>query len=243
MNQQKIKSYLNWSGGKDSSLCLYKILQDEKYAVDALLTSVNAAHDRISMHGVRRQLLISQAASIGLPLHTIELPEQPSMAEYDSAMLDKVNFLQENGFIASVFGDIFLEDLRAYRERTLSSAKINCVFPLWKVPTDKLMEEFLKAGFKAIIVCVNEQYLDKSFCGRLIDDTFIRDLPSNVDICGENGEYHSFVYDGPVFKYPVNFKKDRIVRRTYASPNTASDDRCRMDTDSSYGFYFCDLKP
>jgi diphthamide synthase (EF-2-diphthine--ammonia ligase) len=105
------------------------------------------------------------------------------------------------------------------------------------------MEEFLSLGFKAIVVCVNEQYLDKSFCGRLIDNAFIRDLPSNVDICGENGEYHSFVFDGPVFKHPIFFKKGEIIRRTYASPKTNASDTCPMDTASEYGFYFCDLMP
>jgi uncharacterized protein (TIGR00290 family) len=232
---------MNWSGGKDSSLCLYKILNDKNYSVDTLLTSVNAVHDRISMHGVRRELLNAQAASIGLPLHTIELPEQPSMSEYEKAMMDKVSALKHEGYHASVFGDIFLEDLKRYRETRLSSAGINCVFPLWKISTDQLMKEFLALGFKAIIVCVNEQYLDKSFCGRLIDESFINDLPSNVDVCGENGEYHSFVFDGPIYRHPVPFKKSEIVRRTYASPKTNAGDTCITDTASEYGFYFCDL--
>lgn len=237
----KIKAYMNWSGGKDSSLCLHKILQNEEYAVDALFTSVNAAHNRISMHGVRRELLNAQAKSIGLPLHTIELPEQPSMSEYERVMMDKVSSLKREGYTASVFGDIFLEDLKVYRENKLSTVGIDCVFPLWKQPTDKLMQEFLSIGFKAIIVCVNEQYLDKSFCGRIIDDSFVNDLPANVDICGENGEYHSFVFDGPIFNYPVAYKKGEIVRRTYASPKTNASDTCPTDTQPEYGFYFCDL--
>lgn len=240
---ERVKTYMNWSGGKDSSLALWKILKDEVYAVEAMLTSVNAAHDRISMHGVRRDLLMEQAASIGLELNTIELPEMPGMVEYENEMLAKVISLKEEGFKASVFGDIFLEDLKNYREQKLSQVGIDCVFPLWKVPTDKLMEEFLSAGFKCIVVCVNEEYLDKSFCGRVIDDSFIRDLPAHVDICGENGEYHTFVFDGPIFKYPINFKKGEIVRRTYASPKTSSDVNCPADTASQYGFYFCDLIP
>ena len=238
---EKVKAYMNWSGGKDSSLCLWKLLKDEDYAVNAMLTSMNAAHDRVSMHGVRRDLVMQQADSIGLELHTIELPEAPTMVEYEKEMLAKVVSLKESGFKAAVFGDIFLEDLKNYREEKLSQAGIDCVFPLWKVPTDKLMEEFLREGFKCIVVCVNEAYLDKSFCGRVIDDNFIRDLPAHVDICGENGEYHTFVFDGPLFKYPINFKKGEIVRRTYASPQASSNDSCGTDSVSTYGFYFCDL--
>ena len=238
---EKVKAYMNWSGGKDSSLCLWKILKDEEYNVEAMLTSVNAVHDRISMHGVRRELLLKQAASIGLKLYTVELPESPDMIEYEKEMLPKVSFLKEQGFRASVFGDIFLEDLKVYREKKLLPIGMDCVFPLWKVPTDKLMEEFLGAGFKCIVVCVNEEYLDKSFCGRVIDDSFVRDLPSNVDICGENGEYHTFVFDGPIFKYPIKFTKGEMIRRTYTAPKTGSNDNCSANVPSQYGFYFCDL--
>lgn len=232
---------MNWSGGKDSSLCLHKILQDKRYTVDRLLTSVNAVHDRISMHGVRRALLNAQAASIGLPLQTIELPEQPGMAEYELAMMQEVNALQQAGYTHAVFGDIFLEDLKVYREKKLAEVDIECVFPLWEIPTSQLMQEFLDLGFKAIIVCVNEQFLDKSFCGRLIDASFVQDLPPGVDVCGENGEYHSFVFDGPIFKYPIPFEKGKIVYRKYEAPKTDGDAGGSMDQASQYGFYFCDL--
>src|SRR6266852_2271694 len=147
---------MNWSGGKDSSLCLHYIQQDANYSVDCLLTSVNAVHNRISMHGVRRELLIAQAESVGLPLHTIELPEQPGMAEYETAMMNKISGLKSEGYTHAVFGDIFLEDLKLYREQKLDTVDIRCVFPLWKIPTPQLMTEFLSLGFKAIIVCVNE---------------------------------------------------------------------------------------
>jgi uncharacterized protein (TIGR00290 family) len=238
---ERIKAYMNWSGGKDSSLCLHKILQDERYSVDRLLTSVNAAHDRISMHGVRRSLLYAQAASIGLPLQTIELPEQPGMAEYEQAMMLEVKVLLEAGYSHAVFGDIFLEDLKVYREKKLAEVNIECIFPLWKISTADLMQAFLDLGFKAIIVCVNEQFLDKSFCGRLIDASFVRDLPPGVDVCGENGEYHSFVFDGPIFKYPIPFEKGEIVYRKYEAPKTDADTGSNMDQASQYGFYFCDL--
>jgi uncharacterized protein (TIGR00290 family) len=235
------KAYMNWSGGKDSSLCLHYIQQDPHYSVDCLLTSVNAVHNRISMHGVRRELLLAQAAAIGLPLQTIELPEQPGMHEYEQAMLQQVTALKNDGYTHSVFGDIFLEDLKLYREQKLQQVDIDGVFPLWKIPTPQLMDEFLQLGFKAIIVCINERYLDKSFCGRIIDASFVRDLPPNVDVCGENGEYHSFVFDGPVFKHPIPYTKGDIVYRQYQAPQQNQDSCNPMDKASEYGFYFCDL--
>lgn len=237
----KMKAYMNWSGGKDSSICLHKILQDQRYSVDSLLTSVNAAHNRISMHGVRRELLNQQAKAIGLPLHTIELPEQPGMQEYEQAMLQQVTALKQQGYTTAVFGDIFLEDLKIYREQKLATMGMECVFPLWKTPTHQLMQEFLALGFKAIIVCVNEKFLDKSFCGRLIDKSFVRDLPANVDVCGENGEYHSFVFDGPIFREPIPYTKGEIVYKRYEAPQTTNDTCNPMDQPSTYGFYFCDL--
>lgn len=237
------KAYMNWSGGKDSALCLHAALQDERYSVECLLTSINATHDRISMHGVRRALLEQQAASIGLPLRTIELPEQPGMAEYEQVMMQEVTALKSYGYSTAIFGDIFLEDLKQYREQKLAEAAIHCAFPLWKIPTPALMDSFIRQGFKAIIVCVNEKYLDKSFCGRFIDESFVRDLPAGVDICGENGEFHSFVFDGPVFNQPVPFRKGAIVERKYAAP-ASSDDTCNpMNSGSEYSFYFCDLVP
>ena len=238
----EVQAYMNWSGGKDSSLCLYKILQSGKYHVTHLLTSVNAAHNRISMHGVRRELLEAQAVSIGIPLTTIELPEQPGMQEYEEAMLQKVNELKQTGCTHTIFGDIFLEDLKLYREQKLATAGMQCVFPLWKIDTKELVHEFIELGFKSIIVCVNEKYLDKSFCGRIIDHDSINDLPANVDPCGENGEFHSFVFDGPIFQHPIPFSKGELVYKTYEAPKH-TDDACITDTTSAYGFYFCDLLP
>jgi uncharacterized protein (TIGR00290 family) len=224
-----IKAYMNWSGGKDSSLTLHRILADPGCRIDSLLTSFNTAYDRVSMHGVRRQLLEAQAASIGLPLQTIELPEQPGMEEYEEAMREKVRSLKERGCTHAVFGDIFLEDLRRYREEKLESMGVTCIFPLWKVPSSVLMQEFLEKGFKAVVVCVNARWLDKSFCGRIIDEAFLKDLPANVDPCGENGEYHSFVFEGPIFKHPIFFEKGEIVCKEYKGP------------EGPVNFYFCDL--
>jgi uncharacterized protein (TIGR00290 family) len=233
---------MNWSGGKDSALCLYKSLQSKQYTITDLLTSVNTAHDRISMHGVRRSLLEAQASAIGIPLQTIELPEQPGMDTYEKAMLKKVSQLRESGCTHTIFGDIFLEDLRMYREKKLEEVNIRCAFPLWKIDTTELVKEFIALGFKSIIVCVNEKHLDRSFCGRVIDQSFLDDLPKDVDPCGENGEYHSFVFEGPIFKNPIAFEKGEIVYRKYAAPR--DNDTCHTKTDpSAYGFYFCDLLP
>jgi len=229
---------MNWSGGKDSSLCLYKILREGSYDVSYLLTSINKVHNRISMHGVRAELLLKQAESIGIPLKQIELPEQPSMKDYEKIMKEKVEEIKAEAISHTIFGDIFLEDLRKYREAQLNPMEIKTIFPLWKIDTKELMNEFLSLGFKAIIVCVNEQFLDKSFCGRIIDQSFVNDLPANVDVCGENGEYHSFVFDGPLFKSPVDFKKGEIVYREYERPK---DDN--LTDEKKYGFYFCDLLP
>lgn len=237
------KAYINWSGGKDSSLALYHILQQKKYSVDQLLTSVNAVHNRISMHGVRRELLQAQAASLGIPLTTIELPEQPGMNEYEAILNRKVNELKQEGFEYTIFGDIFLEDLRQYRENKLKEVGITALFPLWKMDTRQLINEFMELGFKTIVVCVNEKYLDKSFCGRIIDEQFIKDLPANVDVCGENGEFHTFVFDGPIFQTPITFTKGDTVYKEYRAPSNTNDN-CHQPIDTTvkqYGFWFCDL--
>jgi uncharacterized protein (TIGR00290 family) len=237
------KTYINWSGGKDSSLALYYILQQKKYTVEKLLTSVNAVHNRISMHGVRRELLQAQAASIGIPLTTIELPEQPGMVEYEALLDVKMKELKQEGFTHTIFGDIFLEDLRKYREDKLRAVAISALFPLWKIDTLQLIHQFIELGFKTMVVCVNEKYLDKSFCGRIIDEQFIKDLPANVDPCGENGEFHTFAFDGPIFKTPVAFTKGDIVYKEYKAPANANDN-CNQPINPSvtqYGFWFCDL--
>ena len=233
-----IRAYFNWSGGKDSALALWKILNGKKFQVEYLLTSINRFHNRVSMHGVRRELLETQAASLNIPLTTIELPEQPSMEEYEMVMMQKLNWLRQQGIAHSIFGDIFLEDLKNYREEKLATAGIECVFPVWKRSTNELMKEFIDAGFKAVIVCVNEKFLDKSFCGRTIDKDLCNDLPATVDICGENGEFHTFVYDGPIFDHPICFKKGEIVYKEYSAPKTADPTTVR---EKNYGFYFCDL--
>jgi uncharacterized protein (TIGR00290 family) len=234
-----MKAFMNWSGGKDSALAFYKAKQNG-IDIDALLTSVNESTDRVSMHGVRRTLLQQQASAVGLPLHTIELPEMPGMQAYEIATRHKHQLLKTEGYTHGIFGDVFLEELKAYRENLLALDGMNCLFPIWKMQSRDVVKQFISLGFKAIIVCVNSTYLDKSFCGRLLDDNFLNDLPATVDPCGENGEYHSFVFDGPIFSHPILFSKGDTVFKSYAAPK--QDDCFTIPTDE-VGFYFLDLLP
>jgi len=237
------KAYFNWSTGKDSALALHYLMQDKDYSVEHLLTSVNAQHNRVSMHGLRRELLELQLNELGLPHSTIELPEQPSMQEYESLMEKEVSGLQQRGFTHAAFGDIFLEDLRKYREQKLAVLQIKSVFPLWKRDTKELLTEFIDLGFKSILVCIKADLLDPAFAGRIIDADFIKDLPSNVDVCGENGEFHTFCFDGPIFKNPVSFEIGEKVYREYQSPKTDTDSCSTQPVKSNSGFWFCDLLP
>ncbi|WP_173966072.1 Dph6-related ATP pyrophosphatase [Flavobacterium collinsii] len=239
------KALFNWSSGKDSALALYKILKNPDFTIECLLTSVNQKYQRISMHGVRVELLEAQAKSLGLPLKVMQIPEMPTMEAYESVMTETLTELKNREITHSVFGDIFLEDLRKYRESQLEKIGFEGVFPLWKIPTRDLIQEFISLGFKTIVVCVNERYLDKSFVGRIIDADFIKDLPENVDVCGENGEFHTFTFDGPIFSEPVHFEIGEIVYRKYEKPKTQESSNTACDTSSSdafdYGFWYCDL--
>jgi len=232
----KPKALFNWSSGKDSALALYKTLQENRYEVTTLLTSINKEFQRISMHGVHVSLLEQQAAHIGIPLIKMELPKEPSMEEYREIMNKTISEIKSQGVSHSVFGDIFLEDLRQYREEQLNSIGMEAVFPLWKQNTSDLIHEFLDLGFKTIVTCVNGNYLDKSFAGRIIDQSFINDLPENVDPCGENGEFHTFTFDGPIYKDPIQFTIGETVKKTYPKPKTSPEEE-----DGEYVFWFCDL--
>ena len=242
----KQPAIFNWSGGKDSALALYKVLQQGQYDVQTLLTTVSEPYQRISMHGVRTALLDQQAAALGLPCRKLFLPEMPGMEAYEHLMASTMQELKSAGATASIFGDIFLEDLRQYRENKLAELDLQAVFPLWGVPTTELIREFIGLGFKTITTCVNEKYLDQRFVGRVIDEDFLRDLPANVDPCGENGEFHTFVFDGPIFRQPIPFEKGEIVHRKYTAPaKTDSDDyECGDQNDPNpfdTGFWYCDL--
>jgi uncharacterized protein (TIGR00290 family) len=232
----KPKAIFNWSSGKDSALALYTILKEDQFEVTSLLTSINQEVQRISMHGVHVSLLEKQAESLGFPLLKMEIPAEPSMQDYTEIMTRTMNKIQSQGVTHSVFGDIFLEDLRQYREEQLQSIGMKAIFPLWKRNTADLIHKFLDLGFKTIVTCVNETYLDKSFAGRIIDKNFIKDLPENVDPCGENGEFHTFTFDGPIFKNPVQFEMGEHVKKTYPKPKSDGDTE-----EGEYVFWFCDL--
>jgi uncharacterized protein (TIGR00290 family) len=218
------KAVLAWSGGKDSALALYEIQKKREIEVTALLTTVTEDYDRISMHGVRRDLLEKQVKSLGYPLEIVNITKNSSNKEYESRMRTALEKYIEGKVLCTVFGDIFLEDVRKYREKNLSKAGMTGVFPLWKRNTQKLACNFIDLGFRAVVTCVDSKVLDKKFCGMEFNNGFLVELPSGVDPCGENGEFHTFVYDGPIFKNKIRFRKGKVVLR---------DNR----------FYFCDLLP
>ncbi|RIJ42708.1 Dph6-related ATP pyrophosphatase [Pontibacter oryzae] len=238
-------SYFNWSGGKDSSLCLYHVLQQKSYTVSGLLTTLSGANGRVTMHGVREELLDLQAKQIGLPLQKVYLPEQVSMQTYNRLMLETMQPLQKRGVTHAIFGDINLEDLRAYREQQLEQVGMQAAFPLWGRATRELVEEFIALGFKAVVVCVNDKLLDKSFAGRQLDKAFLNDLPPSVDPAGENGEFHTFVYDGPIFKQPLKHILGEVIHRSYAPPADPDNNCFKKEDTPTYdtGFWFCDLLP
>ncbi|KAA9338147.1 adenine nucleotide alpha hydrolase [Hymenobacter busanensis] len=237
----------HWSGGKDSALCLYHALRQPQVHVSHLLTTLNEHYQRVAMHGVRPELLDAQAQRIGLPLQPVWLPEMPSMAEYEQRMATALSDLRrQHNVTVSVFGDLHLQDLRAYREQQVAALHLEAQFPIWHKPASELLAEFFDLGFRAIVVCTNEQHLDASFCGRELDRDFLRDLPPGVDPCGENGEYHSFVYEAPYFSSPIAIRRGEKVRRSYRNPATAEtpSDDCFRDapTPAEAGFWYCDLQ-
>jgi uncharacterized protein (TIGR00290 family) len=223
-NEPQQESVLvSWSGGKDSCMALHEIMRLANTRVEALLTTVTRDYDRISMHGVRRVLLEQQAASLGLPLHQIYISKGAINEEYEAKTGEAFSTYHARGITSVAFGDLFLEDIRAYRERLLAKHGMTGLYPIWKIDTSKLIRDFIGQGFKTILVCVDPAKLDSSFVGRVIDEEFLSELPPGVDPCGENGEFHTFVFDGPIFKKPVRFSRGEVV--------------CR---DS---FWFCDLVP
>jgi uncharacterized protein (TIGR00290 family) len=213
-----------WSGGKDSALALHEILESGRYEVQELLTTVTRDYDRISIHGVRSVLLEQQAKALGFPLEKTFISKGASDEEYETELLKALKRQRDAGVSSMVFGDIFLEDIRKYRERMLMKVGVNGVFPLWKKDTRALARRFIQLGFKAVIASVDSEVLAKDFVGREYDERFLSDLPENVDPCGENGEFHSFVYDGPIFHERVSFTKGVKVLREKR-------------------FYYCDLIP
>jgi uncharacterized protein (TIGR00290 family) len=214
---------ISWSGGKDSCLALRDLRRTPNVRVEALITTVTRDFERISMHGVRRDLLERQAASLGLPVHMVEISMGAGNQEYEHAMGQALNHFHDRGIRSVAFGDLFLEDVRAYRQRLLASHDMVGRYPIWGRDTAALIREFIAEGFRTVVVCVDPAQLDPSFAGRVIDEQFLSDLPSHVDPCGENGEFHTFVFDGPLFSDAIRFSAGETV--------------CR---DS---FWFCDLVP
>jgi uncharacterized protein (TIGR00290 family) len=235
--EQKEKCIFCWSGGKDSALALYTVLQENKYEVVALLTTLNAEFKRISMHGVREELLDKQAESIGLPLIKMYVKEGTN-SEYEKEMEKLLLKYKEQGVTKVIFGDIFLEDLRAYREKNLAKVGLIAEFPLWKRDTKELVNEFLHLKFKTITCCVNDAYLNEDKVGEEIDEEFIKTLPPNIDPCGENGEYHTFCYAGPLFTKDIKFSKGEKI---YKSLEIKLQDDTKPT--STKGFWFCELLP
>ncbi len=218
----KDRVILAWSGGKDSALALHELAHKEDTEIAALLTTITEGYERISMHGVRRELLVKQAGALGFPLEEVLIPQNCTNNVYEQRMQQSLEKYQRLGIAGAAFGDLFLEDVRAYREERMVRIGMHCIFPLWGRRTIELAREFISLGFRAIVVCVDTEALSREFAGREYDENFVKDLPPGTDPCGENGEFHTFVYDGPVFTKPIEVQRGEMVLR---------DNR----------FYYCDL--
>lgn len=217
------KALLAWSSGKDSAWTLHCLLKMADVRVVGLLTTFNSAFDRVAMHAVRRELVEAQAASLGLPLQPVPLPWPCSNEDYERIMGEVCRTAAAQGVAAIAFGDLFLADIRAYRERQLSGTGLDPIFPLWQIPTGDLAKEMIRSGLRARLTSIDPKILARDFAGREFDLNLLRDLPENADPCGENGEFHSFAYDGPMFRHPIAIRTGEIVERD--------------------GFVFADLRP
>lgn len=205
---------VSWSSGKDSAWMLHTLQQRHPGEIAGLLTTVNEAFDRVAMHAVRRTLVEAQATAAGLPLHVVNIPWPCSNADYEARLGAAVAGFVRDGFTHVAFGDLFLEDVRQYREDRLSGSGLSPLFPLWKTkPTVTLAREMIAGGLRAHLTCVDPRKLDPSFAGRAFDEDLLRDLPNSVDPCGENGEFHSFVWDGPMFHHPLSVMVGDVVER------------------------------
>ncbi|KPK35643.1 MAG: ATP-binding protein [Phycisphaerae bacterium SG8_4] len=220
----KEKVLLAWSGGKDAALALHELRKSGQYEVTALLTTITRDYDRVCMHGVRSILLEQQAESLGLPVETMFISKNASNEEYESSMRQILEKYQAQGVCGVVFGDIFLQDLRQYREERLSQIGMKGLFPIWKRDTAELACTFIDLGFQAVVTCADSNLLDSTLVGRPFDEQFLSMLPEAVDPCGENGEFHSFVCDGPMFQQQIPHATGEVVLR-------------------ENGFYYCDLVP
>lgn len=233
-----------WSGGKDSALALNRLLHDERYEVVALLTTCNEQFQRVSMHGVRVELLEAQAQAIGLPLRKVFVSQRSSNEEYREKMGACLKDLKAMGISGCAFGDIFLEDLRAWREQNLAQIGMEGIFPIWKIHSQTLLEEFFEQRFGSVICCVDDAWLNDSMVGRLFDQAFLGSLPPDVDPCGENGEFHSFAFAGPIFRESVRFRiGDKVYRPLAQTLGDSASAACPAQGRPTRGFWFCDLLP
>ncbi len=213
MTPVKGRAWMSWSSGKDSTLALAAARADPELEVVGLLTTLNGDADRVAMHAVRRDLLRAQATALGLPLHEVDLPWPCSNQEYEALMTAAIAIARSDGVSRMVFGDLFLADVRAYREQALAGTHVEPLFPLWGRPTRELAEEMVELGIRATLTCVDPRKLDPSFAGRPFDHTLLAGLPDHVDPCGENGEFHTFVHDGPGFAAPIPVRTGDVVER------------------------------
>ena len=214
---------MSWSSGKDSALALQRARDELRIDVVGLLTTVNAAADRVAMHAVRRVLLEAQAARLGLPLQVVEIPSPCPNDVYEARMAAAMSAAVASGVGRVVFGDIFLEDVRAYREAALRGSGVTPTFPLWSWPTRELARHIIDVGIRAVVTCVDSRQMSPGLVGRAYDAQFLEELPEEVDPCGERGEFHTFVWDGPGFSAPIDVKVGELVERD--------------------GFVFCDVLP
>lgn len=217
------KCWVSWSTGKDSAFALQETLKDPHLEVCALFSVVTKDFDRVSMHGIRKFLLEQQAKSLERPLIVVEIPEKCTNEIYEEKMKSLLNEARQHDIDTFIFGDLFLEDVRHYREKMLGGTGFTPLFPLWNYGTARLAKELIQSGYKAIITCIDSKKLSKDYVGREFDEAFLKDLPLDVDPCGERGEFHTFVYDGPIFKKPIECIRDKVVERE--------------------GFFFIDLLP
>lgn len=238
LGDRGIPAIFCWSGGKDSSYALHKVLQEDVYNIKYLLSTFNGTYLRLSMHGVREELIQAQADSIGIPLLKAYVYEA-SNTEYEKQMNEILLKVKAEGIDTVLYGDIFLEDLREYREQKMAQLNMQCAFPIWKTDTGWLVNDFVKKGFKSYTCCINDGYLDETWAGRLIDENFISELPSTVDPCGENGEFHSFCFAGPLFKKEINIM---VGEKTYKPLLIKTTDHPTPIKDAgTKGFWFADI--
>ncbi len=232
-NNNPTKIVMNWSSGKDASLAYMNLLANPNYKIECLLTTMSMEYNRVFMHGVREELIDLQAYLMKMPLIKIKLPASPNDELYKKAINDTLQELKIKGINTAAYGDIFLDDLKTYREQQLETIGYKSIFPLWKKNTSLLINEIEENKIDAIVVCVNEKYLGKEFLGKKINTDFLNSLPKNVDPCGENGEYHTFVYNAPFFSMPISLKMGEIVHKSYKIEN--------VETEWDKGFYFLDI--